>query len=192
MRKTGSTTVCGRLLAALSGRTAVPVGGEKKDPNEPADQALGRSRGGFSTNIPVICDGAGRPLNAELSPGQTPETPLLEDLWNTTEVTDQEWKHFIPPDALAGDKAYRSAKIIDQWDLEGVQPVIPEKGKKANDVDHPHFDREAARRRNVVERLFGRLQEFRRLFGRVEKTAVNSLGMIHAAGIRRYLAELSG
>lgn len=136
----------------------------------------------------MICDGEGRPLNAELSPGQTHETQLLEDLWNTTEVTDQKWKYFIQPDALAGDKAYRSATIIDQLDLEGVQPVIPEKGKKANDVDHPHFDREAYRRRNVVERL----KEFRRIFGRFEKTAVNYLGMIHAACIRLYLAELPG
>ena len=105
MRKTGSTTVCGRLLAALSGRTAVPVGGEKKDPNEPADQALGRSRGGFSTNIPVICDGAGRPLNAELGPGQTHETQLLEDLWNTTEVTDQERKHLQPTGCVGGGQS---------------------------------------------------------------------------------------
>lgn len=140
----------------------------------------------------MICDGEGRPLNAELSPGQTHETQLFEDLWNTTEVTDQKLKHLIQPDALAGDKAYRSAKIIDQLDLEGVQPVIPEKGKKSNDVDHPNFDREAYRRRNVVERLFGRFKEFRRIFGRFEKTAVNYLGMIHVACIRLYLAELSG
>ena len=140
----------------------------------------------------MICDGEGRPLNAELSPGQTHETQLFEDLWNTTEVSDPQLKHLVQPDALAGDKAYRSAKIVDQLAAEGVQPVIPEKGKKANDVDHPHFDREADRRRNVVERLFGRLKEFRRIFGRFEKTAVNYLGMIHAACIRLYLAELSG
>lgn len=107
-------------------------------------------------------------------------------------MSDPQLKHLVQPDALAGDKAYRSAKIIDQLAAEGVQPVIPEKGKKANDVDHPHFDREAYRRRNVVERLFGRLKEFRRIFGRFEKTAVNYLGMIHAACIRLYLAELSG
>ena len=107
-------------------------------------------------------------------------------------MSDQQLKHLVQPDALAGDKACRSAKIVDQLDAEGVQPVIPEKGRKANDVDHPNFDREAYRRRNVVERLFGRLKEFRRIFGRFEKTAVNYLGMIHVACIRLYLAELSG
>jgi len=68
--------------------------------------------------------------------------------------------------------------------------VIPEKGNKANAVDHPDFDREAYRRRNVVERLFGRLKEFRRSFSRFEKTAVNYLGMIHATFVRLYLNEV--
>ena len=73
---------------------------------------------------------------------------------------------------------------------ENVEPVIPEKGTKANDVDHPNFDREAYRRRNVVERLIGRLKEFRRVFGRFEKTAVNYLAMIRNAFIRLFLSEL--
>ncbi len=97
-----------------------------------------------------------------------------------------------PTRRAGGDKAYRSAKIIDPLNSKGVQPVIPEKGQKANDSDHSNFDREAYRRRNVVERLFGRLKEFRRIFGRFDKTTVNYLGMIHAACIRLYLAELTG
>src|SRR5262245_61486941 len=68
---------------------------EKGDPKEPEDHALGRSRGGFSTKIHVICDGEGRPLNFELSPGQTHETQLFEDLWNSTEVLDHKRNHFI-------------------------------------------------------------------------------------------------
>jgi transposase len=123
----------------------------------------------------------------ELSPGQTHETQLFEELWNTTEISDTTMKHLVQPDALAGDKAYRSGVIIDQLQSDGVQPVIPEKGDKANDEDHPDFDREAYRRRNVVERLIGWLKESRRVFGRFEKTAVNYLGMIHLACIRFYL-----
>jgi hypothetical protein len=126
----------------------------------------------------------------ELSPGQTHETQLFEELWNTTEISDTRLKHLVQPDALAGDKAYRSGLIIDQLRSEGVQPVIPEKGDKANDEDHPDFDREAYRRRNVVERLIGWLKEARRVFGRFEKTAVNYRGMIQVACIRFYLGEL--
>ena len=138
----------------------------------------------------MICDGQGLPLNVVLSPGQTHETQLFDELWSTTEVTDLTWKHLIQPDALAGDKGSRSAKIVDQLTAETVAPVIPEKGQKANDIDHPDFDREADRRRNVVERLIGRLKEFRRIFGRFEKTAVNYLAMIRTAFIRLFLSEL--
>ena len=138
----------------------------------------------------MICDGQGLPLNVVLSPGQTHETQLFDELWSTTEVTDLTWKHLIQPDALAGDKGSRSAKIVDQLTAENVAPVIPEKGQKANDIDHPDFDREADRRRNVVERLIGRLKEFRRIFGRFEKTAVNDLAMIRTAFIRLFLSEL--
>ena len=80
--------------------------------------------------------------------------------------------------------------IIAQLESEGVEPVIPQKGNKANDEDNPNFDREAYRRRNVIERLIGWLKESRRVFSRFEKTAVNYLGMIHVACIRYYLAEL--
>ena len=96
----------------------------------------------------------------------------------------------VQPDALAGDKAYRSGAIIQRLDADGVEPVIPEIGKKANDQDNPNFDRETYRRRNVVERLIGWLKESRRVFSRFEKTAINFLAMIHAACIRHYLAEL--
>lgn len=115
---------------------------------------------------------------------------MFEELWDTTEVSDQTLKYLVQPEALAGDKAYRSSKIVERLESDEVQAVIPEKGDKANDQDHPNFDRETYRRRNVVERLIGWLKESRRIFSRFEKTAVNYLGMIHMACIRYYLAEL--
>lgn len=129
-------------------------------------------------------------MSVELSPGQTHETQLFEELWNNTEVCDQQLEYLVQPAALAGDKAYRSGKILEQLKCEGVQPVIPEIGWKATDEHHPHFPRNLYRRRNVVERLIGWFKESRRIFARFEKTAVNYLGMIHVACIRYYLAEL--
>ena len=49
-------------------------GGKGDDPEEPADHALGRSRGGFSTKIHLLCDGHGHPLNFHLTPGQAHAT----------------------------------------------------------------------------------------------------------------------
>lgn len=165
-------------------------GWKKGDPREPDDHALGRSRGGFSTKIHVICDGEGRPLNFELSPGQTHETQRFDDLWNSTEVLDHKRNYLIQPDALAGDKAYYSFAIARRLEADGVTPVIPKIGASVN-AQGGSFDRESYRRRNVIERLIGWLKESRRVFARFEKTAINYLGMIHTASIRFYLAELT-
>jgi hypothetical protein len=51
---------------------------KKKDPDEPADHALGRSRGGFSTKIHILCDGYGHPLHFHLTAGQAHETTELD------------------------------------------------------------------------------------------------------------------
>lgn len=91
------------------------------------------------------------------------------------------------PEALAGDLAYR-AERIDNWLLDrDILPVVPQKGAKANDDDHPGFDRELYRRRNIIERLIGWLKECRRVFSRFEKTAINYAGMLKLAIIQRYL-----
>ena len=47
------------------------------------------------------------------------------------------------------------------------------------------FDREAYRRRSIVECLIGWLKECRRVFSRFEKTAKNFGGMIKVAFIQR-------
>ena len=89
--------------------------------------------------------------------------------------------------ALGGDKGYR-ADWIDQYliDLD-IQPVIPSKENEDRDARPVDFDRDAYRRRNIVERLIGWLKEARRIFSRFEKTAKNFAGMVIMAFIERYL-----
>ncbi|MCA9238988.1 MAG: transposase [Planctomycetales bacterium] len=69
----------------------------------------------------------------------------------------------------------------------GVTPVIPSKENQDRDARLVDFDKEAYRRRNVVERLIGWLKGIRRIFSRFEKTAKNFGGMITLAFIRQYL-----
>ena len=52
-----------------------PAGREKKDPGEPSDHALGRSRGGFSSKFHLLCDGHGHPLHFHLTAGQRTTRP---------------------------------------------------------------------------------------------------------------------
>jgi transposase len=164
-------------------------GREKKDPVEPVDHALGRSRGGFSTKIHLLCDGHGHPLHFHLTPGQAHETTALVPLLEGADerVVDGEGEAVAWPVALAGDKGYR-ADWIDEFLLElGITPVIPSKANEAREARPVEFDRESYRRRSIVECLIGWLKECRRVFSRFEKTAKNFGGMIKMAFIQRYL-----
>jgi len=100
---------------------------------------------------------------------------------------DEDGERIAWPFALGGDKGYR-ANWIDEYLIDlGISPVIPSK-ENENRTERPiEFDREAYRRRNIIERLIGWLKESRRIFSRFEKTAKNFGGMITLAFIRQYL-----
>jgi transposase len=91
-----------------------------------------------------------------------------------------------PPTQAAADKAYRSAKIRERLQERGVEPVIPRKSHEKANPDET-FDKEAYKRRNVVERCVSWLKECRRVATRYEKLGVNFLAMVRLAMIQRYL-----
>lgn len=162
---------------------------EKNDPEEPVDHALGRSRGGFSTKIHLVCDGEGHPLCFQLTPGQTHDSTVLDSLLEhaDAQLLDGQGRPVAWPVALAGDKGYR-ANWIDEYLLElGINPVIPSRENEDRTARLVDFDREAYRARNIVERLIGWLKESRRIFSRFDKTAKNFAGFVKLAFIQRYL-----
>jgi len=146
---------------------------------EPADHALGRSQGGFSTKLHLICDGEGTPMAVAVSPGQQHETQLFVPLMEEALAWPQQ------PAKVAGDKGY-SAGWIRAWLSErGIQSVIAhQKNEKAR---QGRFDRKAYRRRNIIERCVGSLKWFRRVATRYEKLAIHYLGMVTLAIIFRLL-----
>jgi transposase len=167
---------------------------KKGDPEEPADHALGRSRGGFSCKIHLLCDAHGHPLHFHLTAGQAHESTALEPLLvgANARLFDHDGEPFAWPLQLVGDKAYR-ADWIDDYLLElEIQPVIPSKDNENRDDRKVEFDRDAYRGRNIVERLVEWLKESRRIFSRFEKTAKNFGGMIKMAFIQRYLRLVWG
>ncbi len=161
---------------------------KKNDPEEPADHALGRSRGGFSTKIHILCDRDGHPLHFHLTPGQAHESTALVELLEGADakLVDSDGEPVAWPVAMAGDKGYR-ADWIDEYLIDlGITPVIPSKENEQSQRE-VEFDRKSYRDRNIIERLIGWLKENRRIFSRFEKTAKNFGGFIKMAFIRRYL-----
>jgi transposase len=90
----------------------------------------------------------------------------------------------LRPDALAGDKGYSYPSARAALRRRGIRVVIP---SKSNQPRQARFDRQAYRARNLVERCFNRLKQFRRVATRYEKRDVNYLAMVKLAAVLLWL-----
>lgn len=81
----------------------------------------------------------------------------------------------LAPKLLIADSAYDSDAIRHAVKRRGTLPVIPNNPTRKR--LHP-FDREAYRMRNVIERTYSRLKDFRRIATRYDKLAQNFLAAV--------------
>ncbi|MDQ1154787.1 transposase [Brevundimonas sp. SORGH_AS 993] len=136
-------------------------------------QALGRSRGGFGTNIHVCVDALGLPVRILLGPGQqndmAPACDLIDGLAAQNVLADK---------AYDGDRLYK--KIIDQ----GGDPVVPPRRHRKR--QHT-YEADLYKERNRVERFFSHIKHFRRVATRYDKLASNFKGFTTLASIMLWL-----
>lgn len=132
-------------------------------------EALGRSRGGFSTKVYAAVDALGNPLKLILRPGQRADIIEAEAL---TEGYAFE--------AVIADKGFDSADFVDWIEQREAEAVIP--SRKTNTVQRK-INKNLYKDRNKVERFFGRIKHYRRIATRYEKTARNYLAFLHVASI---------
>jgi transposase len=71
---------------------------------------------------------------------------------------------------LLGDKAYDSNSFRKSLREDGVTPVIPGRANRKKPI---RYDKEAYKGRNVIERCYCRLKDFRRIATRYDKLARN-------------------
>lgn len=93
------------------------------------------------------------------------------------------------PRRVAGDKGYSYPRIRHWLRQHAIGAVIPQRSDQvAQHRGRPlEFDKQAYRRRSVIECCIGWLKECRRIGTRFEKLALNFLAMIKLAILRRYL-----
>lgn len=152
-------------------------------PGEPADHALGRSRGGFGTKLHLVVSGTGVPLAATLTAGEAHESRQVEPLLRRVRLEHHGvGRPRTRPAALAGDKGYSFSTVRHYLRARGIRAVIP---TRSNQRANPRFDRVQYRARNIIERVVGWLKESRRLATRYEKLAVNFPAMVHLAMLQR-------
>jgi transposase len=81
-------------------------------------------------------------------------------------------------DEVVGDRGFDGDALRGDPIDRDICPVIPNKRNRAEPWP---FDPVAYRQRNRVERLFGKLKQFRRVATRYEKLKAMFLGVIHLA-----------
>ena len=135
-----------------------------------------------------MTDSSGTPLAVHVTPGQAHESAAFEQTITAVRIKQPIGRPRSRPKRLAGDKAYDIPRVRGWLSRHGIGAVIAEKrrphGRKRG---RPlQFDRDAYRRRNVIERCIGWLKHARRIATRYEKTAVNFLAMLKLAMIQHY------
>ena len=156
-----------RLLAMSHGKNPIPtpVSGSSPQKGGQAAQALGRSRGGFSTKIHVSVDGLGNPLRFILTGGQQHDITQAEEL-----IAGYAGEHVL------ADQGY-DAQEFRQHILElGMMPVIPPRSNRKAPAD---YDRHLYRERHLVECFINKIKHYRRIFSRFEKLDTRYLGFLH-------------
>ena len=160
------------------------VGGSKNTSTDAGENALGKSRGGYSSKLHIACDDDGIPIGIVVTPGQINEPTVFHQLMNSIPFSLR--RYSSRPEAMAGDKAYVAGYIFQWLDKLGIEKVIP---NRKNENKNPNFCKQTYRMRNVVERLIGQVKQFRRIATRYDKTIESYLSMIYLAFTRIILKK---
>ena len=140
------------------------AGGALKTSGGQTSQALGRSRGGFSTKIHIAVDGLGNPLHFMLTAGQRHDITCAETL-----IDGYNSEYVI------ADKSYDSMALIESITQRGAVPVIP---PRANRRDSRTYDVHLYKERHLVECFINKIKQYRRISSRFDKLAVRYMGFL--------------
>jgi transposase len=162
-------------------------------------EGLGRSRGGLTSKIHLAVDGRGRPMSILVTPGQAGDNPQLLPLLDQVSVRPA-WggRPRSRPRRVIADKAYSHPSTRRELRRRGIAFTCPErsdqitwrKAKGPAGGRPPGFDRQIYKKRNVVERCFGRLKQFRGLATRYAKRLAYYRTEVVIATIAIWLRDL--
>ena len=128
------------------------------------DQAIGRSRGRQPTKIHAVVDAAGKAVTLSLTSGQradiTEVNPLLDE---------------VDPEAIIADNAYDADSLIKKLEERQITPVILSKKNRR----HPRKTSFSFyKKRNIIERFFAKLKQFRGVATRYDKLKATFLAIV--------------
>jgi transposase len=131
------------------------------------NQAIGKSKGGWTTKILALTDALGNLVRFILLPGHRFDTvgvaPLIKD---------------VEFGGLIADKAFDSNWITEDMNERKAKIVISQHPRRAKPLD---IDKDIYKWRHLIENFFGKLKEFKRIAMRSDKTDGSFEAMIYLA-----------
>lgn len=161
-------------------------------------EALGRSRGGLTTKLHLICDGQGRPLSFELTPGNVNDNVEMGAVLDGVSVKRSgRGRPRKRPESLNLDKGYSYRTCRQELRRRGIPAMIPERRdqrenrrKKGPKGGRPVvYDAERYAQRSWVERCLCRMKGWRRIATRYDKRAVHYEAFVTLACILIWLGS---
>src|SRR4029077_8022571 len=133
-------------------------------------EAIGRSRGGRTSKIHALADDRGRPVAFALTPGNVADIAMAVPLLGAV----------ARPKRLLADKAYDADSLRKWLKQRKVKAVVPSTASRR--TPYP-LDSRAYKRRNLIERMFCKLKNWRRIATRYDRYAQNYLSGLAPAAI---------
>jgi transposase len=159
------------------------AGPKRAQLQEPAEHALGRSRGGFGTKVHLLVTDRGIILGIYVTPGQQHESTVFKPLLRRVLLRRRRGLPYWPA-KLAGDKGYSYPHIRAWAKRHKIGAVIPTRKDQPRQAS---FDKASYRKRNRIERVVGHYKECRALGTRYEKLAVDYVALWMVAMIEKLL-----
>lgn len=115
----------------------------------------------------MMCDALGLPVKFIVTAGEVSDFKQAVSLLKNEQA-----------DYVIADRGYDSDDIVDYIKQMNAIPVIP---PKSNRIIQRYYDKILYKDRNLIERLFNRMKQFRRIAVRFEKIKINFEALVFLA-----------
>lgn len=145
-----------------------------------------------------MCDALGRPLASVVTSGNTNDCTQFTTVMEAVRVPRLgPGRPRVRPSHVLGDKGYSSRAIRTWLRRRSISHTIPERADQVRNRLRrgsrggrpPVFDKQVYKRRNVVERCFNRLKQWRGIATRYDKLAYVYRGAVVVRAITIWLRE---